>query len=315
MNVYRALTEFLRQKRSDGQAEATILFYQRLLTPFVSFLNQRGSTDIVDLSNADLRAFFSHLYERNAAGEITKATIAAYDRSVRAFCSFCVHEKWLAENPMNGRRRTRVPRGLPDTLSFDEIRRLIAACEEDPLGRRDRALMLFMLDTGLRAGEVCALKSADLVFVGDHGRVRVRAENSKDREERTVPISAETVKALRRYLEDRPAQAQALFVSAANHTHNLGSSRLSGSGLNQLMHRRAEQANVVGKRKWCHIWRHTFAKNYVLAGGDLETLRQLLGHSNLETVRVYLGFRTEEVEACHLKFSPVRQLVALLDVV
>ncbi len=310
MNANQALNEFLAEKRSQGRAAATILFHRRLLTPFVTFLEGRDGTDVARLGNPDMRAFFGQLYARSEAGEITKATVAAYDRSVRAFCSFCVQEKLLLENPMKGRPRARIPRTLPDTLSFDEIRTLLAACDDDPLGRRDRALMLFMFDTGLRAGEVCALTAADLFLASDHGRVRVRAENSKDREERTVPVSAETVKALRLYLEDRPTDAQGLFVRAAGHTHQLGTPHLTGSGLNQLMRRRAKLAGIVGKRKWCHIWRHTFGKNYVLAGGDLETLRRLLGHSSLETVRIYLGFRTEEVEACHFKYSPVRQLVA-----
>ena len=311
MNVNQALDEFLAEEHSQGRAPTTVLFHRRLLTPLVTFLEERDRTDVASLGSSDMRGFFGHLYARSEAGEITRATVAAFDRSVRAFCSFCVQEKLLPENPMKGRPRARPPRSLPDTLTFDEIHALLNACGEDPMGRRDRALMLLMLDTGLRAGEVCALKAADLVLAGDHGRVRVRAENSKDREERTVPVSAETVKALRRYLEDRPAQAQALFVSVAAGTRKLSADRLSGSGLNQLMRRRGEQADVVGKRKWCHIWRHTFGKDYVLAGGDLETLRRLLGHSNLETVRIYLGFRTEEVEACHFKFSPVRQLVAL----
>lgn len=310
MNANQALNEFLAEKRSQGRAPATILFHQRLLTPFVDFLEERRLEDVASLGNADLRAFFGHLYARNQAGEITRATVAAYDRSVRAFCSFCVQEKLLPEDPMKGRPRARVPRKLPDTLSFDEIRTLLAACEDDPLGRRDQALMLFMLDTGLRAGEVCALTISDLDLNGERGRVRVRAEHTKDREGRIVPVSPETVSALCDYMRDLPSATQALFVSAAGSTHQLSVNPLSPNALNQLMRRRARQAGISGKQKWCHIWRHTFAKNYVLAGGDLETLRRILGHASLETVRIYLGFRTEEVEACHSKYSPVRQFMA-----
>ena len=310
MNVTQALNEFLEEKRSQGRAAATILFHQRLLTPFATFLEERHLQDIGSLSNADLRAFFGHLYARHEAGEITKATVAAYDRSVRAFCSFCVQEKWLLEDPMKSRPRARIPRKQPDTLSFDEIRILMDACEDDPLGRRDQALMLFMLDTGLRAGEVCALTTADLFLTADRGKIRVRAESTKDHEERTVPVSPETAKALRHYIQDLPVGARALFVSAAGSTHELSVNPLTPGGLNQVMRRRASQSGISGKQKWCHIWRHTFAKNYILAGGDMETLRRLLGHASLETVRIYLGFRTEEVEACHIKYSPVRQFMA-----
>jgi integrase/recombinase XerD len=79
------------------------------------------------------------------------------------------------------------------------------------------------------------------------------------------------------------------------------------------MRRHAARAGVHGKRRWCHIWRHTFARMYVVRGGDLETLRRLLGHESLETVRIYLEFRTQDLENLHFKLSPMRQVMEAAD--
>lgn len=258
---------------------------------------------IDEVSRHEVRAFYAALATRDLA----QATRAAYDRAIRAFLRFCVREGWLAVDPMAERRRIQPGRQLPDTWTLDEVAALLATCGGDPVGVRDRAAMLVLLDTGLRAGELCALAVEDVALGADRGRVVVRATGSKSAQDRAVPLYTDTVRALRSWLAVRPAEARTVFV-AVDGRATLTDRPLTPNGLNQMVRRRVLQAGVPMKRALCHIWRHTFAKLYVRQGGDLETLRRLLGHASIETTRRYLAFRNQEIADRHFELSPVRQL-------
>jgi len=97
-----------------------------------------------------------------------------------------------------------------------------------------------------------------------------------------------------------------VFVSARGRAWTVDP--LTPNGLNQMMRRRVELARLPMRRKLCHIWRHTFARMYVQNGGDVETLRRILGHQSIETTQVYLGFRDREVADQHERFSPAKAL-------
>ena len=303
MNLQAAYLEYLADCKARQLKPASIRFYRTHVGALVRFLLARGVDDVLGLDRRALRAFYVSLADRDLA----QATLAAYDRAVRAFVRFCLDERELEVDPLNGRRRVRSGRPLPDTWTLDEVAALLATCAPDPVGLRDRALMCLLLDTGLRAGEVVALALDDLTLNGQRGRCVVRAEGSKSDQDRTVYLYADTVNALRAWLDVRPAEARTVFV-ALDGRASLSTRPLTPNGLNQLIRRRVVLAGVPMKHKLCHIWRHTFAKLYVRAGGDLETLRRLLGHMSLETTRVYLGFRDREVAERHWALSPVRQL-------
>jgi len=267
------------------------------------FMREIGVEAVAEVRSSILRTWFAYLHER----DISHNTIAAYDRAARAFFAFCQQEGWSDDDPMANRPRIRQEKRQPDTLALHEVKALLNTCDGNVFGIRDEAIMLLMLDTGLRAGELVGLTMEDIEFEDRRGRVYVRAETSKSARDRMVPFQSETLEALEAWLVVRPGADGPLFVSADG--VNLGEQALTPSGLNQLMRRHAGEAGLEDEHgRWCHIWRHTFAKRYVLAGGDLETLRRFLGHSSLDTVQVYLSFRTQDLEEKHARLSPVHQL-------
>jgi integrase/recombinase XerD len=303
MEIEAALGEFLLDRQSFGRRPNTIKFYRANVSRLIAFLRSRGISEISQIDRFAIRAYFAHVH---ASGK-SQGTVAAYDRAIRAFCRFCQTEGWLERNPMSGRPRLKPSAKLPDTLDRGEVSCLLAVCEDWPLGVRDRAIMLLMLDTGMRAGEIVSLTLDRLELDGDRGMALIPAEIAKGHADRLLPIWSGTVDALRSWLAIRPAESEAVFVSADG-WRQLKVDPLSYDGLNQMMRRRAKQAGISGKSRWCHIWRHTFARFYILAGGDLETLRRLLGHSSLETVRIYLQFATQDLKEKHWRLSPVRYL-------
>lgn len=302
MELLSAIDEFILDRESLGRASNTIKFYRSNLRRTADYMNEIGITAVDGLNRSTLRQFFANLNRQ----ELSEYTVSAYDRALRAFFAFCQTERWIDESPMHYRPRIRPARELPDTWTLDEIVEILATCQDDVPGVRDRASLLLLLDTGIRAGEFASLRIDGVECGSDRGQVHVRADGSKSDQARTVHFWAKTAESLRAWLEIRPA-AKTLFV-ALDGIKRPQMEPFTSGGLYQMVRRRVDQAGIARKKSLCHIWRHTFAKNYVLAGGDLETLRRLLGHTSLETVRIYLGFRTDEVAARHFELSPVRRL-------
>jgi len=276
MELQAALTEFILDRRSYGRRPATIRFYETQLGSLIAFLEKQGAGDVSSLTRSSLRVFFAHLQARVERSEIRSGTVAAYDRAIRAFTRFCVAERWLDVDPMAGRPRIKPDRQLPETWSLDEVQALLDTCNDSPVGLRDRAIMMLLLDTGLRAGELVRLEPGDVHLGEDRGLVVVRAAGSKSHADRTVPFWTETANVLSAWLEVRPEAADTVFVAVGGRA-TLTCRGLTPNGLNQLLRRRAALAGVACKPRMCHIWRHTFARLYVSKGGDLQTLRLILG--------------------------------------
>lgn len=307
MDIRSAIAEFLLDRKSFGRSPATIRFYRTHLNAMADFLERHGYTEIPIGPRSEarrmIRLFFAELQQR----DLSHNTIAAYDRVARAFLGFAKQEGWIPSNEMTSRPRIRQQQKAPDTLDLFEIEALLSTCGDDPFGVRDRAIMLLMLDTGLRAGEVVGLTPEDVIFANSESHVVVRAEVSKSDRDRIVPFWEETERVMQDWLAVRPPGEGPFFVSSDG--VNLTVTPLTTSGLNQMMRRRAHEVGIdCDHGRWCHIWRHTFAKRYVMAGGDLESLRRMLGHAQLDTVRIYLSFRTDELMEKHRRLSPVRQL-------
>ena len=144
----------------------------------------------------------------------------------------------------------------------------MAAASESRNAQRDLALVLLMIDTGIRLSELAALKVADVDLI--EGRCRVMGKGSR---ERVVPVGRRTRKALRASLSvRRPGSTNEPLFSGPR-----GSS-LSGRGVHQLVGRLARRAGIE-TRCSPHVLRHTFARAFLTNGGDVFSLQRILGHS------------------------------------
>jgi site-specific recombinase XerD len=158
---------------------------------------------------------------------------------------------------------------------------------------RNRAILLVLLDTGLRATELCELhiKNVDL----NNRHLLVLGKGSK---ERVIPFSAVTSQAIWRYMSTRPKDLanDFLFVTAEGQP-------LDRSGLSKLVRRIAQRAGVAKAHP--HRFRHTFAISFLRNGGNAYALQMMLGHSTMEMVKRYLALAQADVEAAHRQASPV----------
>lgn len=192
---------------------------------------------------------------------------------------------------MNPALRVREPKaGERDviTLSVGDIRALTDACEGEH-AERDRAVILTLYDTGIRASELCTAKLED--WSESPATLRVFG---KGRKFRTVPLGRTATRAIRRYVLARRDDSPYLFVGR-------GQAPLTPNGLLLALMRRGRAAGVHANP---HLFRHTFAVTYLRNGGDVLSLQRILGHTSLDMVRHYAKLADDDVIERHSHHSP-----------
>jgi integrase/recombinase XerD len=227
-------------------------------------------------------------------------TVQGYVRALKSFFSWIVKEEYLESNIMTGIPVPKAPKKIINSFSEEQIVSLAAACQqENGIGYRNLVMLMLMLDTGIRVSELIALELDD-VELGE-GFVRVRS--GKGNKERIIPVGSVVIKLLWKYLnQSRPRPISENITRVFLSFDGLP---LTRSGVQQMIHRCGKRAGISGVRCSPHTLRHSFAKNYLLNGGDTFSLQKILGHSSLASVRTYLSLFGADLKRQHQRFSPV----------
>lgn len=206
-------------------------------------------------------------------------------------------ESYLAADIMAAIPNPKVPQVYPHVLVEDDIRRLIQAARRKP---RDLALVLLLLDTGIRASECCSLTIDDVDLEGRS----LLIQNGKGQKTRYVFYSDATARAISRWLAYRPEDAldDSLFISHKTHEG------MSRNTLCVTMRRLGNHAGIKGTRVSPHTLRHTFATLWIKAGGDSHSLMRLMGHTTTRMAEKYVNLVGADVSALHRRYSPVSRL-------
>ena len=244
----------------------TIDFYRRMLKPFLALANGSPPT------NHMVREFLSTVAQRG----VSSATVHAHARAVRAFLRFAYEENWI-EEPVTV-RMPRVEQKRMEVLSREDVRRVLTVC-----GTRDRALVMTLIDSGLRRGEALGLDWDDVDL--HTGAVHVR--RGKGGKARVTYVGAKTKRALLRWGGGQ--RSSAIFP-------------LKASGGTTLMARLSTRSGV---HITFHKCRRTFATWALRNGMDLLSLQRLLGHSSLEMVRKYAQQSVNDLRSAHSLSGPI----------
>jgi len=299
---------FLATKQTEGRSPKTTTWYRDKLLTFARYLDNGQPAKLSDLTLDRTRQFVAmlqnrtcrfegHPIRRRAEGGLSPFTIHGYVRTLKAFATWLYDEGFTSTNVLARLKRPHLPEVMIEILSPEEIDALLHGINQNcALGSRMFVIFLLLLDTGMRASELCAL-TLDNTHL-EEGYVKVMG---KGRKERIVPICANTKKALLRYLSTwRPILAHedcgTLLV-----TH-LGDD-MTYSALLQSVKRLGKRCGVP--RLHPHLFRHTFAVRYLMNGGDVMTLRRILGHTTLDVTQMYMHLADADIKAQHSKFSPV----------
>ena len=285
MNCYDEFEEYLKEQ---DRAETTIRGYLADLRLFAKWF-QVESGEVFTARNwvsSDLRRYRERLLVQRMKPQTVNRRLAA----IASFGNWAVQAGHLESNPALHIRSVATAVLSPKWLEKKDKAALTRAAEKDvQLARkryprlwvsrlRDATMLIILLNTGLRVGELCALDVSDMQLGERKGNLTVRS--GKGQKQRLVPLNAEARIFLQQWLLYRPVvETSAIFIGQRNE-------RVTARSVQRAVKRLADAAGLDDVTP--HMLRHTFAKSLLDSGVGIEKVAALLGHSDLNTTRVYV---------------------------
>jgi integrase/recombinase XerD len=295
-SIHDLREEFLARCQARNLSDRTIQWYEERSRQFAEWCTSREIVLAGDLSCSDLEDFLLALREQGRGAH----TVRGFAQILRSLCRFGYRKGFILDNITADFEMPRVPKTIVQTLSDDQLRTLLVAPDARRwVGIRDRAILLTFLDTLIRVSELVGINSEDVDLAERTVRVM-----GKGRKERELPLGKAATQVLARYrraLEDLQA-GDPFFISRTGR-------RMLRRDVWDLVARYGQRAGIQGVRCSPHTLRHTGAKRFILAGGDVFTLQKLLGHTSLAMVRRYVELADVDVKAQHQRFSPADSLL------
>jgi site-specific recombinase XerD len=275
------------------------------------FLTRRG---MAECGTGELRAFLAYLRTSHeepggrfgnphATRPLAASTVKHHYTMLRAFWNFVVESGGVETSPM---ATLKAPIARPDQIqpfSEEDQRALVAAARKSRFAERNTALVLFLLDTGARVSEVCALTYGQLAM--SERCCRVEGKGGK---ERLVAFGTETAQALWGMLRHHPRQPDTPLFLAFSGPGRRVCHGLTRRAIRTLLIELGKAAGLKGVRVSPHTCRHSFALSFLRGGGDPHALQMLMGHSSPSTTARYISLAQADLLEQHRKSSPVDRL-------
>lgn len=280
-----AVKQFIEERIAMRYSPHTIRDYG---VTYKKFLACVGDMDIRAVNKQNIVQFMA------SQSNISAKTLRNYHADLSALWQWAIQQGICSENPVRqikppiAEKKTIIP------LSKIEINALLDSAVHSRYPHRNRAIILLLIDTGIRATELCNLLINDLNWVTGHVRVV-----GKGKKERLVPISNETLGVIKEYLSIRKNTAHSAPLFALKSEKPLDRYKL-----------RKILAELAASGKVSHVFphrfRHTFAIQFLRNGGNIYSLQKILGHSTLDMVKRYLAIAQNDIDHDHAIASPVR---------
>ncbi|MEA2601444.1 MAG: integrase/recombinase XerC [Acidobacteriota bacterium] len=300
----RLIHQYLEHLHGERQVSPeTLRAYEHDLASFLEFLARDFlAKDAAEIRPGDVdalavRSFLAAMTRKGLAKTSQGRTLSA----VRSLFRFACLEGVLAANPAQGVRTPKAPKTLPRHLRPGEVENLIEApAGDEPLVRRDRAILEMLYAAGLRVSELVGLDWPDVDLKAR--MVRVMGKGSK---ERMVPFGRPAAESLRRWLEvwEEVRAAARNGDEAAPVFLNTFGTRLTDRSVRRVIDRWVDAA-AVARGVHPHTLRHTFATHLLENGADLRAIQELLGHSSLSTTQKYTHLEVERLLSVYRDAHP-----------
>ncbi|MGN0006900.1 MAG: site-specific tyrosine recombinase/integron integrase [Alistipes sp.] len=273
-------------------SDNTVQAYMRDLDEFGHFVMRWFDVPPADVESEIIERFMTYLFERDKE----KTTQARVLSGIKSFYNYLLLNDVIESSPTEFIVSPKCGRHLPDTLSVEEIDRLINSIDpQTTKGRRDRAILELLYSCGLRVSELTSLRLCDLFF--GEGYIRVEGKGNK---QRLVPIGNTARERICIYLDDRKEKQwgskEIVFLN------NRGKA-LTRVMIFQIIRQACLRAGIT-KSVSPHTFRHSFATHLLAGGASIRQVQAMLGHESIATTEIYT----------HLDTQRLRDTVEKLDV-
>jgi len=272
--------QYLRHKYRQNCKANTLKNDFTTITLFLSYLKSCGKSELNQVGRKDLEAFVEHEQDRG----LKIVSVSNRLGSLYAFLRYLIDHDLADAQLLTRKIKLKVPDALPRAMDPDDVKCLLAVLDDV----RNRAMILLLLRTGMRIGELLNTKLID-VHLADK-KIMVY-EGEKNRKGRAVCFSNDAGEALQVWLQQRDSQKEYLFYAKGRCSMSYNNARV-------IFKKYLSRAGLEHKDYSLHCLRHTFATELLNAGMHIECLQQLLGHSSLEMTLRYarLSDKTREHE-------------------
>lgn len=294
--IRQVLGAFLRDARSKDLSSHSVQFYQTQVQIFIDWYEENcGGKHMEDITPDTIRSYLIHLQDtgHNPGG------VEAKYRALRVFLNWWASEDDTFKNPMAKVHKPKVPREPITPITEEQLKMLLSTCEGTFVGTRDRAMMLFLYDTGVRAMELLNLNQENIEpYEGK--AVILQGKGGKSR---YVFFGQKARRALRTYLKMYPGvydKGKPVWVTEEG-------DRLAKKSLQGMLERRGRYVDLDPPPS-PHDFRRAFALNMLRAGVDVFSIMRLMGHTTLEMLHRYIAQNTDDLEVAHANGSPVDKM-------
>ena len=232
----------------------------------------------------------------------SERTQARWISSIKGFFSFLLEDELREDNPSALLETPKLGLYLPDTLSLEEIEKLISATEENTdLAKRNRCMIEVLYGCGLRVSELTELQISNINFKENYLKIQGKGDKV-----RFVPLADYTADFIKNYINNirskqkiNPKHSDILFLNSRG---TQISRQMVFLIIKEIVRKAGIQKNISP-----HTFRHSFATHLLQNGADLRFIQEMLGHSSITTTEIYTHLNTEELHETILKYHPRNQ--------
>lgn len=276
MTLCAAYQQFLKEKISEGVTEQTLKYYKYNLPKFIEWCVDNKIENVEDVYTHLFEDYKLYLIENKNGTK--KISLQTYTRAVKTFLLWLNENEFIQNVGKLKLIKAEIANIVP--LSDVEVKILLNNFDNSYFGIRNKLMVMFMLDSGLRRGEVVSLESKNIFMHNNTMLVQGKGEK-----ERLVPFGEETKRYINRYSHMRNEYEKRFFQKEDG-------TPITDNTIKMYFQDLKESTGII--RLHPHLLRHTFATNYILYGGDVEELRILLGHTSLQMTMKYVHLATQQ---------------------
>lgn len=277
----KLLSMWLKERIIQNQSEHTIEAYQRDLTDFFNFCDSK-SLALYDIEASDLREYLANRVEKD---QLSSSSLQRHLTSIRQFMKWAEQGQYLQQNPSEDFKLKRQPRSLPGMVDIETVHQILDQAPpnkpiEQQLWFRDKAILELLYSSGLRLAELQGLMIKDIDF--NRQLLRITGKGNKTR---IVPFGQKAKDSLIEWLKIYRIWQGEFNLDSAVFISQRGN-RLTPRQIENRVKLQAQRAGV-NVDLHPHLLRHCFASHMLSASGDLRSVQEMLGHSNLSTTQIY----------------------------